>query len=117
MLQLRSCLIENRAMIDQICFRFIFTGDPEDTPSAAKVLDKLRDGTKNFGGSVGMFIVEFRSSSGRVGVVRDPRKTTKFDVPLNNLLEAKGPAGQKMHIGFIRLADLNRMHRDLGQRF
>jgi len=30
LLQLRSCLIENRAMIDQVCFRFIFTGDPEE---------------------------------------------------------------------------------------
>ena len=28
LLQLRSCLVENRAMIDQICFRFIFTGRP-----------------------------------------------------------------------------------------
>jgi hypothetical protein len=124
LLQLRSCLIENRAMIDQICFRFIFTGDPEEA-ERSKVLDKLREDLENkkflvdqfFGDRKVGFIVEFRSSSGRVGVVRDPRQTTTFDVPLNNLLEAKGPAGQKMHIGFIRLADLNRMHRDLGQRF
>ena len=89
------------------------------------MLDKLREDLENkkylvdqfFGDRKVGFIVEFRSSSGRVGVVRDPRQTTTFDVPLKNLLVAKGPAGQKMHIGFIRLADLNRMHRDLGQRF
>ena len=124
LLQLRSCLVENRAMIDQICFRFIFTGDPEEA-ERSKVLDKLREDLENkkylvdqfFGERKVGFIVEFRSSSGRVGVVRDPRQTTTFDVPLKDLLVAGGPAGQKMHIGFIRLADLNRMHRDLGQRF
>ena len=124
LLQLRSCLVENRAMIDQICFRFIFTGDPEEA-ERSKVLDKLREDLENkkylvdqfFGERKVGFIVEFRSSSGRVGVVRDPRQTTTFDVPLKDLLVADGPAGQKMHIGFIRLADLNRMHRDLGQRF
>ena len=89
------------------------------------MLDKLREDLENkkylvdqfFGERKVGFIVEFRSSSGRVGVVRDPRQTTTFDVPLKDLLVADGPAGQKMHIGFIRLADLNRMHRDLGQRF
>ena len=30
LLQLRSCLNENRSIIDQICFRFVFTGDPEE---------------------------------------------------------------------------------------
>jgi len=124
LLQLRSCLVENRAMIDQICFRFVFTGDPEEA-ERSKVLEKLREDLENkkylvdqfFGERKVGFVVEFRSSSGRVGVVRNPRQTTTFDVPLNNSLVAEGPAGQKMHIGFIRLADLSRMHRDLGQRF
>ena len=108
LLQLRSCLVENRSIIDQICFRFIFTGDPEEA-ERSKVLDKLREDLENkkylvdqfFGDRKVGFIVEFRSSSGRVGVVRDPRQTTTFDVPLNNLLVSDGPAGQKMHIGFI----------------
>ncbi len=111
-------------MIDQICFRFVFTGDPEEA-ERSKVLEKLREDLENkkylvdqfFGDRKVGFVVEFRSSSGRVGVVRDPRQTTTFDVPLNDLLVAEGPAGQKMHIGFIRVADLNRMHRELGQRF
>jgi len=124
LLRLRSCLVENRAMIDQVCFRFVFTGDPEEA-ERSKVLDKLREDLENkkylvdqfFGERKVGFVVEFRSSSGRVGIVRDPRQTTTFDVPLIDLLVVEGPAGQKMHIGFIRLADLNRMHRDLGQRF
>ena len=125
LLQLRSCLVENRALIDQICFRFVFTGDPEEA-ERSKVLDKLREDLEDkkyfvdqfFGEErkVG-FVVEFRSSSGRVGVLRAPRQTTNFDIPLTDRVVVNGPAGQKMHICLIRLADLNRMHRDLGQRF
>src|ERR1035438_2096911 len=36
--QLRACLVDNRAMIDQICFRCVFTGDPEEAERSA-VLD------------------------------------------------------------------------------
>lgn len=124
LLQLRSCLIENRSMIDQICFRFIFTGDPEEA-ERSKVLDKLREDLENKKYLVDQFfverkvgfVVEFRSSSGRVGTVRDPRQTTTFDVPLTDAVVVDGPFGQKMHVGFIRLVDLNRMHSDLGPRF
>ncbi len=124
LLQLRSCLVENRAIINQICFRFVFTGDPE-MAERSKMLDSLREDLENkkylvdqfFGERKVGFVVEFRSSSGRVGVVSDPRQTTTFDVPLTNLVVVDGPAGQKMHLGFIRLVDLDHMFRDLGQRF
>lgn len=124
LLQLRSCLIENRAIIDQVCVRFVFTGDPEEA-ERSKVLDKLREDLENkkflvdqfFGDRKVGFVVEFRSSSGKVGVVRDPRQTTSFDVPIDNAVTVGGPDGQKLHLGFIRLADLHRMHRELGQRF
>ena len=41
-----SRLVENRATGDQICFRFIFTGDPEEA-ERSKVLDKLREDLEN----------------------------------------------------------------------
>jgi len=124
LLQLRSCLIDNRAIIDQICFRFVFTGDPEEA-ERSKVLDKLREELENkkylvdqfFGDRKVGFVVEFRSSSGRVGLAREPRQTTTFDVPLTDRVVVDGPDGQNMHVGFLRLADLNRMHADLGPRF
>jgi hypothetical protein len=124
LLQLRSCLIENRAVIDQICFRFVFTGDPEEA-ERSKVLDKLREELENkrylveqfFAGRNVGFVVEFRSASGRIGILRDPRKPTSFDVPLTDLVVVDGPAGQKMYLGFIRLADLHRMHLALDSRF
>jgi hypothetical protein len=123
-LQLRSCLIDNRALIDQICFRFVFTGDPEEA-ERSKVLDKLREELENkkylvdqfFGERKVGFVVEFRSSTGRVGIVRDPRQTTTFEVPLTDRVLVNGPDGQKMHVGLLRIADLNRMHEDLGPRF
>lgn len=72
-------------MIDQICFRFVFTGDPEEA-QRSKALDKLRAdpeikkylvdrffGERNVG-----FLVEFRSSSARVGLVREPSHTSTF---------------------------------------
>jgi len=124
LLQLRSCLVDNRVLIDQICFRFIFTGDPEEA-ERSKVLDKLREELEDkkylidqfFGERKVDFVVEFRSSSGRVGGPSTPHHTTTFDVQLTDLVMVDGPTGQKMHIGFIRLADLNLMHRALGQRF
>jgi len=124
LLQLRSCLLDNRAIIDQICFRFVFTGDPEEA-ERSKVLDKLREDLENkkylvdqfFAERNVGFVVEFRSSSGRIGVLRDPHQTTSFDVPLTDLVVVGGPAGQNMHLGFIRLVDLHRMHLALDSRF
>lgn len=124
LLQLRSCLIENSHVIDQICFRFVFTGDPEEA-ERSKLLDKLREDLENKKYLVDQFfeerkvgfVVEFRSSTGKVGVIRQPRQTTTFDVPLTDRVTVDGPSGEKMHIGFIRLADLNRMHRELGPAF
>ena len=124
LLQLRSCLVENKSVIDQICFRFIFTGDPEEAEHS-KLLDKLREDLENkkylvdqfFGDRKVGFVVEFRSSTGKVGIVRQPHQTTSFEVPLTDRVSIDGPNGEKMHIGFIRLADLGWMHRELGSYF
>lgn len=124
LLQLRSCLVENRALIDQVCFRFVFTGDPEEA-ERSPVLDKLREDLENkrylidqfFEGRQVRVVVEFRSAAGRVGSVRTPRQKASFKLRLKDLLIVDGPDGAKMHIGFIRLADLHRIHTDLGARF
>ena len=124
LLQLRSCLVENRALIDQVCFRFVFTGDPEEAERSA-VLDKLREDLENkrylidqfFGDRLVRVVVEFRSAAGRVGSVRTPRKNVTFKLPLTDLIAIDGPNDARMHIGFIRLTDLHRMHSDLGSRF
>lgn len=124
LLQLRACLIDNRALIEQICFRFVFTGNPEEAERST-VLDKLREDLENkryllrqvFGERDIRFVVDFRSASGRVGNASAPRQTTTFTIPLDNLVTVSGPEQQQMHIGFIRLADLHQMHKALGPRF
>ena len=111
-------------MIDQVCFRFVFTGDAGEAERST-VLDRLREDLENKKYMVDQFfedrkvgfVVEFRSSSGRVGVVRNPRLRTNFNVRLTDLVVMDGPDGQKMHIGFIRLSDLHQMHKSLGPRF
>jgi AIPR protein len=124
LLQLRACLVENRALIDQICFRFVFTGDPAEAERST-VLEKLREDLENkryllqstFGDRDIRFVVDFRSSTGRVGPVSVPTQTTSFELQLTDLVTVSGPGGQQMHIGFIRLADLSKMHAVLGSRF
>jgi len=123
-LQLRSCMIDNRALIDQVCFHFVFTGDPAEA-ERSQVLDKLREDLENkkylvdqfFGDRQVALVVEFRSAAGRVGPVVDQRKTHRYDLPLTDLMLLPGPQGQQMHIGFIRLVDLNHMHAEMGRRF
>ena len=123
LIQLRACLIENRAMVDQICFHFVFTGDPEEAERSL-VLDKLREDLEEkkylvdqfFGDRKVGFVVVFRSPK-VVGSIRVPTRTTTFDVPLTDHVVVEGPAGQKMHLGFIRLVDLHRMHLALDSRF
>jgi len=124
LLQLRSCLVENRKLIDQVCFRFVFTGDPEEA-ERSPVLDKLREDLENKRYLIEQFferqdvrvVVEFRSAAGRVGSVRTPRINASFKLPLTNLILVDGPNGEKMHIGFIHLSDLHRIHQELGSRF
>lgn len=123
LMQLRSCLLENRAVIDQVCFRFVFTGDPQEA-ERSPVLDKLREDLENkrylidqfFGERDVRFLVEYRSATGRVAGPPPPPRAT-FTLPLENVLAVSGPGGEKMLVSLIRLTDLHRIHLELGVRF
>ena len=124
LLQLRSCLHENRSMIDQVCFRFVFTGDPQEAERST-VLDTLREQLENkkylaeefFKPREAGFLIEYRSTQGKAGTVRSTRGTSSFTVAMDDLVVLDGPGGEKMHVGFIRLADLDMMHQAVGPRF
>jgi len=124
LLQLRSCLLNNKALIDQVFFRFVFTGDPGEA-ERSPVLDKLREDLENkkyyldqfFGNRQVGFVVEFRSSSGRVGIPAQPKPVAQFTLPIAKLLAIVGPAGENLHLGFMRIADLYSMFSVLGQKF
>jgi AIPR protein len=124
LLQLRSCLHENRSIIDQVCFRFVFTGDPQEAERST-VLEMLREQLENkkyladrffIPRDVG-FLIEYRSTQGRVGAVRTARGATSFAVAMDDLVILDGPGGEKMHVGFVRLHDLDTMYSAIGRRF
>lgn len=124
LLQLRSCLHENRAVIDQVCFRFVFKGDPQEAERST-VLEALRERLENkkflaeqfFAPREIGFLIEYRSTQGRVGTVRTTKGTSTFSIPMKDLVVLDGPEGEKMHLGFIGLKDLDAMHRAIGPRF
>jgi len=124
LLQLKSCLVENEAIIDRVCLHFIFSGDPAEA-ERSQVLDKLREDLENkkylidqrFGRPVTM-VIEFRSARTRkVGSTSHLRKTHTYPIYLDETVMRTGPTGEVMTIGFIRLVDLQTMYREMGQRF
>jgi hypothetical protein len=124
LLQLRACLVENRAIIDTVLFRFVFTGDAEEA-ERSQVLDKLREDLENkkylvdqfFTPREVRFVVEFRTAAGKLSKHREVIQNTAFTMPLTDLVIEDGPEQQRMHIGFIRLTDLDQIYSTLGPRF
>jgi hypothetical protein len=124
LLQIKSCLIENEAVIDRVCIHFVFTGDPAEA-ERSQVLDKMREDLENKKYLVDQklhrpvtLVIEFRSARTRkVGPTTHLRKTHTYPVVLDETVSRTGPADERMTVGFMRLADLHRMYREMGQRF
>jgi len=124
LLQLKSCLMENEALIDRIFVQFVFTGDPGEADKS-QVLDKYREDLENkkylidkrFGREVTL-LIEYRSIRTRVvgGTTRFDR-VHSFSVPLKDTLISTDESGATMTIAFVPLVNLNEMYRDMGQRF
>jgi hypothetical protein len=122
LLLLRSWLVEYRAVIDRVFFLFVFTGNPSEA-ERNQALDKLREDLQDkqflidqrFGRSVPMD-VQFRSAR-HVGPLRPPPPPHTHEVELGETVTRAGPNGEIMTIGFISLLDLDRMYRQMNQRF
>lgn len=121
--QLQGTLMENKSAVERVYFRFVFMGEPEDaekSPVIAKYREELEAKKylvdQYFGRDVGL-VVEFRSASGKVGSLQAVRHESVFDVDLDHLITEQTSEGQAMHIGFLPLAELDRMHTALGPRF
>ncbi|HZR75121.1 AIPR family protein [Bradyrhizobium sp.] len=124
LLQIKSCLLENEAIIDRVYIHFVFTGDPAEA-ERSQVLDKLREDLENkkylidqrFGRPVTM-VIEFRSARTRkVGSAAHLRKTHSYPIELDATISREGPHGELMTVGFMRLTDLHAMHKEMGERF
>jgi hypothetical protein len=124
LLQIRSCLAENEAMIERICIHLVFMGDPAEAEQS-QVLDTLREDVENkkyridqhFGRPVTM-VIEFRSApTRRVGSISRMRKTYSYPVQFDDTVTRCGTSGEAMTVGFIRLTDLYTIYQDMGARF
>lgn len=122
--QIKSCITENTAIIDRVLIHFVYLGDPQ-TAEQSPVLDKLREDLENkkylvessLERSVPL-VIEFRSArTKKVGGTSHVRKTYSYPLHLTDHISRSGPAGESLHIGFVRLVDLFAMFTDMGQRF
>jgi hypothetical protein len=123
LIQLRSCLQEHKLSIEQVSLHYIFTGDPEEAERSL-VLDHLREELENkkfhidqyFGERPVQFVIEFRSSTGKRGIV-EPIFETHFDVSMSEMVLIRSPNGEELHVGMIKLLDLEKIHQTLGPKF
>lgn len=122
--QIKSCLLENTAVIDRVLILFVFLGDPQSAEQSP-VLGKLREDLENkkhlvetaLGRPVPL-VIEFRSAR-KPGIGGSPpvRKSYAYPIHLTNHISRGGPADESLHVGFVRLIDLHAMFVDMGQRF
>ena len=122
LLQIKSCLTENEAVIERVLIHFVFNGDPAEA-ERSPVLDKLREDLENkkhlidqrFGRPVTL-VVESRSGRSRRVTGGSVRKTRTYPIHFQEPLAQTGPDGEILTVGFLRLMDFHRIYDDMGQR-
>ena len=122
--QIKSCITDNTAIIDRVIIHFVFLGDPksaEDSPVLGKLREDLENKkylVENALGRAVPLVIEFRSAkTKKVGGASHVRKTYAYPLHLTDPMSRSGPAGECLHVGFVRLVDLHGMYLDMGQRF
>ena len=123
LLQLKSCLLENRAVIDGVFIRFVFRGDPREAENSHTIkglqedLEAQKGFIENFFGHDINLVIEHRSARGHVGAISAPTKTHRYNIDLDQPVQKKGPDGQLLHVASVKLYQLNQMFEEMGQRF
>lgn len=124
LMNIKSNLHENQAMVDRLYVLFVFAGDVQEA-NRSQVMDKLREdleGKKHlidkfFGREVNL-IIEFRSAKSlERGAVTRVQRTHTYQIHLEDVLERTGPNGERMQVGFLHLADLLAIYGDMKSRF
>ena len=122
--QIKSCITDNTAIIDRVIIHLVFLGDPksaEDSPVLGKLREDLENKkylVENALGRAVPLVIEFRSAkTKKVGGASHVRKTYAYPLHLTDPMSRSGPAGECLHVGFVRLVDLHGMYLDMGQRF
>lgn len=125
LLQLKTALIENKALIDRVLIRFVFNGDPAAAEQSA-VLDSLREDLESkkylidqfFGRQVELASQFISNKTKKLAGLAHIRKTYQYQVNFYERIPPfETPKGEKMCIGFMPLMDLYRMYLEMGNRF
>lgn len=123
LVQLRSCILENRHSIQQVFLRCVYDGD-ESEASRSELLGKLAEDLSSkrhildtfFGRNVD-FVVEWRSSRNAVGKVVQADKTHCYRFRMDPTVEAQGPSGEQLRLGFVPLVDILAAFEGMRERF
>ncbi|MRG95720.1 AIPR family protein [Polyangium spumosum] len=121
--ELRNRLHEDQSVIDKVLIHFVYNGDPNDADQSA-TLDALREDLeakkyvidRSFPGREVTLTFQFISNETRGRVGGHTRITHRYDLSLPSSIVSVTEAGEALHVGFVRLLDLYRMYREMGQR-
>src|SRR5439155_16300533 len=122
LLQIKSLLLEKKALVNCVFVRFVFKGDPKDAENSS-VLSKLQEDLESkkylidgfFGREVNL-VIDYRSSRGHIGGVVVQTRTHSYSINLGDEIQKHGPNGELLHIGSVKLCDLNSMFEEMRQR-
>ena len=122
--RLRAEIYEKQASIDRVVILFVFKGDPEraDQSSGLEALREELESKKHFiNGFFGEdrsvdLTFEFRSNETRGKSATHVKKTHQYDLRLEAPHERQLESGERLHVGFVRLMDLYRIHQAMGPR-
>jgi hypothetical protein len=124
LLQLKSKLFENKALIDRVLIRFVFNGDPSAAEQSA-VLDSLREDLeskkylvdKYFERQVELAFQFISNETEKLAGLAHTKKTHEYCIDLSKTVSFETQKAEKMCIGFVSLMDLYGMYREMGNRF
>lgn len=122
--ELRDRLLEDQAAIDKVLVHFVYNGDPADADQSA-VLEALQEDLESkkylvdrrFEGRNTALVFQFVSNQTRLPRVGGHTRTThRYELVLPQAILSETEAGEQLHVGFVRVIDLYKMYREMGQR-
>jgi len=122
--QLRSCAIKNTELIKKVYFQFVFKGSVEEadrSPVLARCIEQLDEQKhflqQTFGDKQVDLVVEFASDAGLVSKATVARKSHTYSLSTDKFVERGASGNEVLYAGFVKLRDLEKIYREMGQRF
>ena len=122
LIQLMSCISENKSVIDRILIHFVYNGDPIKAEQS-KVLDLLRENLESkkyiidgyFGRQVDM-IFQVVSNKKTLGHPFLKKQSAVYPVAFDRSLKVAS-RNNELIVTFVSLEDLYKMYSELGEKF